>query len=679
MYKTTSSKSKGYKLTPEEDLIKTILKRFKLASEAEVDIRRLALDDLNFTIGKQWPEDVERERQLERRPCLTVNRLAVLVRQVVNEQRKNRPAIKIDPVGGGADIETAKIIQGLIRHIEVDSKADSAYDTAFSCAVKSGFGYLRLTTEYADPMSFDQDIKIKRIKNPFTVYFDPSCKEVDYSDANWCVITEVMSREEYEDQFPNSEVYNKLMDFSSMGDGVNNWIMEGGVRIAEYYYKEYENTAIYLLNDGSVVDNRSKILEGLFEIGCRDTRIPKIKWVKTNGVEILDSTDILGSTIPIIPVLGDEVEVDGKRVIESLVRHAKDSQRMYNYWSSAQTETIALAPKSPFIAAEGQLESYEQSWRLSNVKNTPFLYYKPVSLNGEMAPPPQRSQIEPPIQAITMAKGGSSDDLKATTGVYDAAIGNQGNERSGKAILNRTIQVQTSSFHFADNFSRALKRVGEVILEWIPDVYSSDRIISIIREDGSRKEQNFNGVNPNSVDLSKGKFAVVVDTGPSFSTKRQEAATTLMELGQVYPQAMPLIGDLIVSNMDWEGSKEAALRLKPGGGDVPPQVSAQMNQMKQTIDKLTVELNIATDKLHHREEEIKSRERIATDGNKTKLITELMKHDSKDAQLAFTEQLAHEQHRLSLIGDSLPVSNVVSENTKQVIQNSTGGIPTESP
>lgn len=671
-YNSSNADKRGYKLTPEEELIKTAKSRFKLATDAEKEVRINALDDLNFVVGNQWPDDIRRNRELEKRPCLTINRLSVIVKQVTNEQRKNRPAIKVDPVGVGADIETAKVIQGLIRHIETDSKADIAYDTAFASAVKSSFGYIRLITEYCDPKSFDQDIKIKRIRNPFSVYIDPSATEGDRSDMNWAFITKILTKEEYEDQYPDNVGYDSLVEWVSEGDKSPGWVTSDGVRIAEYYVRTYEDSEIILLSDGSVIISDSTPPKDLFEVGRRKTKIPRIKWYKINACEILDETDVLGSSIPIIPVFGEETEIDGKVIVESLVRHAKDSQRMFNYWSSAQTETIALAPKAPWIAAEGQLEGYEQDWRLANARNTPYLYYKPKTINGESAPPPTRSQAEPPIQAITVAKSGTSDDLKSTTGVYDAAVGAQSNERSGKAILNRTIQSQTSSFHYMDNFSRALRRVGEIILEWIPEVYNTSRVIQIIREDGNRSTAKIN--QEGGVDLSSGKFSVVVDTGPSFSTKRQEAAESLMALGQVYPQAMPMIGDLLVGNMDWEGAQEAAARLKPGGGDLPPQAMQQIQQMKQVIDKLTNELNVANDKLHHRREDMESKERIAVGNNQTTLIAAAMAHDAKDAQLAFTEQLSHEQERLSLIGDNLPVTERLSENTKATaIENSTDG------
>lgn len=661
-----TSKNKGYKLTPEEELIKTAQKRFKLAVEATIDVRKDGIDDLNFSIGKQWPEDVRRERELQKRPCLTINRLSVIIKQVTNEQRKNRPAIKISPVGDGADIKTAKAIQGLIRHIEVDSKSDIAYDTAFSGMVKNSFGYFRLTTEYCDSKSFDQDIKIKRIKNPFTVYFDPSCKEADYSDADWCFITELLTREEYEEQYPNSDLCESLTNWSSKGDNSPPWVGEGGVRIAEYYYKETNKETLILLNDGSTIFLKNGIPKNKFEVGRRETEIIKVKWCKINAVEVLDKTDVYGTSIPVIPVLGDETDIDGKTTLESLVRHAKDPQRMYNYWSSAQTETIALAPKAPWIAAEGQFEGYEQDWRLSNSKNTPYLYYKPKSINGENVPPPQRSQAEPPIQAITVAKGGTSDDLKSTTGVFDAAMGAQSNERSGKAILNRTIQSQTSSFHFMDNFSRALRRCGEIILEWIPEVYSSSRIIHIIREDEAREEV--------TIDFANGKYSVVVDTGPSFATRRQEAAQSLMELGQVYPGAMQLIGDLIVGKMDWEGAQEAAQRLKPGGGDIPPQAQAQMKKLQDTISELTVQLNVATDKLHHRKDEMESKERISAASNQTQLIMTALNHDAKDSQIAFVEALNHEQKRLDLLHAHQPITERLSSNTKGIAENSNGGV-----
>jgi hypothetical protein len=392
----------------DEDILKTAKSRFQLAVEAESEIRPLALDDLKFSAGEQWPEDVKQSRELDRRPCLTINRLPQSIHQLTNDQRQNRPSIKVSPIDDKADIDTAKIYQGIIRHIEYSSDADTAYDKAFESAVRGGFGYFRIVTEYCDPMSFNQDIKIKQIRNPFTVYLDPNYQKPDGSDANWGFIVEDIPHDEYKAQYPKSKLAS-MEDWQSVGDQQAYWASSTTYRIAEYFYKEVTETKLLLLSDKSVITEKEMKdelasgmwPEGLTVVAERMSMLPSIKWCKLNGVEVLEKTDWLGRWIPIIPVLGEELDIDGKRILSGITRHAKDPQRMYNYWASAETETIALAPRAPFIGVEGQFEGHEAEWRTANVRNHAFLQYKPKSLGGVLAPPPQRNAYEPPVQAIT--------------------------------------------------------------------------------------------------------------------------------------------------------------------------------------------------------------------------------------------------------------------------------------
>ncbi len=310
--------------------------RFKLASEAETSVRKDALEDLRFRAGEQWPDQIKHQRDIEQRPCLTINKLPSFIRQVTNEQRQNRPQIQIDPVED-SDTETAEVIQGLCRHIEVSSGADQAYDTAFEHAVTGGFGYFRILTEYVRPDSFEQKICIKRIRNPFRVYFDPRCQEPDYSDAQYAFVVEDLSHEEYNRRFPKSELAG-LNDFSTLGDRAAGRITQDSVRIAEYFEVEQQPVTLHLLDDGSTVteeelNHRQKIYDDSeFEEPApvrpesrtsRQSFRPVVKWRLINGVEVLEEKDWPGKYIPIIPVLGDELEIDGKRELVGMVRYAR--------------------------------------------------------------------------------------------------------------------------------------------------------------------------------------------------------------------------------------------------------------------------------------------------------------------------------------------------------------------
>lgn len=687
----------------DEEILRLARERFTLSSIAENEIRKEALDDLEFRAGRQWPDDVKMARVIDNRPCLVINRIPQFIRQITNDQRQNRPAIKVSPIDDMGDVETAEILQGMIRHIEYNSNAEIAYDTAFEGAVTKSFGFFRVITDYVDPMSFDQEILIKRIRNAFSVYMDCNSKEPDGSDANWAFIFEDTSKEEFKAQYKDSELANSN-EWRSIGDQTPGWIQETTVRVAEYFYKEYKTITLALLSNGYTVDKAKLTPEILAEakiVRERQAQIPVIKWCKINGHEILEKTEWLGQWIPIIPVIGDELDINGKRVLEGIVRHAKDSQRMYNYWASTETETIALSPRAPWIVAEGQIPvEYESQWKTANSKNHAFLPYKTTSVNGQLAPAPQRNVFEPPVQAITQARGLAADDMKATTGVYDSALGNSANDVSGVAIQRRNHQSQTSNFHFIDNLSRSLRHAGRIIVDLIPKIYDTERAVRILGEDGQQEIVQLNkmflknGKNQ-LINISAGKYDVTVDTGPSYATKRQEAVASMLDLTRSYPQAAKFAGDLMIRNMDWPGAQQIADRLKktlpPGLQDddknekppLPAEVQAQMSQMGQMIDQLSQRLNQTTEIIKNKTMELQSKERIEALKAETELRRTMMIIQGKSAQTVFESEIEQLENRLELLGNNVPIAPPPTQNSSAPgpnlavdhnLQQPTGGI-----
>lgn len=658
----------------DQKLIQEAVARFKLADEAESDIRKLALEDLEFRAGNQWPDKIKAERESDGRPCLVINRIPQFIQQVTNDQRQNRPSIKVHPVDSHGDVETAKVIQGLVRHIEYNSNADVAYDTAFESAVIGGRGFFRILTEYASPTSFEQEILIKRIRNPFSVFFDPYSQEPDGSDANFAFVIEDLSPEEFKTRYPQSKLAANT-DWESTGNDAPSWISADGCRVAEYFYKQTEIKEIALLSNGQTVlaETLSQGLEaGVSVIRTRKAPVPTVKWCKLNGIEILEQTDWIGMWIPIVPVYGAELDVNGKRILEGIVRNAKDPARMYNYWSSAETEAIALAPRTPFIVAEGQIEGYENEWATANKRNHSTLTYKPTSLNGQPVGAPQRNSFEPAVQAITQARMIAADDIKATTGIYDSAMGARSNETSGVAIQRRNVQAQTSNFHFIDNLTRSLRHTGRILVDIIPKVYDTPRAARIIGDDGQQKIVTINQPTEEKgkqvlYQLDAGKYDVTIDVGPSFATKRQEAVTSMLEVVRSYPQLAQIAGDILVKNMDWPGAQEFADRIKktlpPGLADedkekkqeIPPQVQAQMQQMNQMVEQLTKQLHDAHDTIDMKRVEIESRERIEMAKLETTATIELAKLESKEALTTLSHQIAELDARTKLLGFGQPI------------------------
>ncbi len=599
----------------DEALIEQAQKRFKQCQEAESRNRVAAVEDLRFLNGEQWPEDIRKDRVENARPCHTINRLPQFVRQTTNPQRSNRISAQVLPVDSKADIDTAEVLQGMIRHIEVQSKAAVAYDTAAFHAAAMGWGYWHITRTYSDPMSFDQDIRIKRIRNPFSVYLDPDIQELDGSDADFGFITEQFSRDEFKETYPHADP-RSLDDFQGEGDASKEWITDDEVRVVEYYYREYRRENLWLIKMPKgpplpILESQAKLLKDFDEsriLDSRETEIPRIKWCKINAVEVLERDDWPGLWIPIVKVIGDELEIEGRLYLNGIIRHAKDPQRQLNYMASAETEAIALAPKAPVVGYEGQFEGHKAEWAEANVKNFAFLQVKPVTLGGQIAPLPQRLQADPNIVPIVNARREAADDLKATTGIYDAQLGARAGETSGRAIMARTQQGETSNFHYSDNMRLSTEHGCRILVDLIPKVYDTARMVRTIGEDEEQKivrvNQEFkeNG-KPKRYQLGAGKYDVICAAGPSYGSKRQAAAASMIELTRAYPALMEIAGDLLVESLDIPKAQELAKRLRTmlppelqdGKQPLSPQVKAKMEQMSQMLEALTKELDKATE------------------------------------------------------------------------------------
>lgn len=636
--------------------------RFKLCEDAENEHRTKAIEVLEFIAGKQWPNGIKSERDSDGRPCLVINKIPQFINQITNDQRQNRPSIKVHPVDDHGDVETAKVYQGLIRHIEYNSNAEAAYDTGFEFAVKIGRGFFRVVTQYVDPISFEQEILIKRIPNPLSVSFDPFSIEPDGSDAGFAFVSEVISKDEYIARYPKSKLALSD-DWAQYGDSSPGWVTgSNGARVAEYFYKEMTDDTVCQLSNGET-KLKSELSDMMMDemgqpisiIQERSTQVPRVCWAKINGAEVLEKTIWPGKYIPIIPEYGTDLNINGKRIFKGVVEDAMDPARMYNYWASAETEAIALAPRAPFIAAAGQLKGFETIWATANKKNHAVLQYNPTSSSGQVMPPPQRQAFEPAVQAITQARMLASDDLKATTGIYDAALGAKSNETSGVAIQRRNVQAQTSNFHFIDNLTRSLRHTGRILIDLIPKIYDTARTARIIGEDGEQKVVRINDDTlakdqQRAFQMDNGTYDVTVDVGPSFQTKRQEAVASIIEMSRANPQLMQFAGDILAKNMDWPGSTEIAERLKKmlppqliedpsQKKEIPPEIQAQMQQMGQMVEQLTGTVNQLQQEREMNLLQLESKERIEFKKLEVQLEIERAKLDAKDSHALLSAEI----------------------------------------
>lgn len=571
------------------EVLQEALERFQLVAEADSSWRAECLNDLQFSIGDQWPATIKSQREKDGRPCLTMDQLQQSTMLVCNQYRQQRPAIQVNPVGSNADVDTAEIEQGIVRHVEVNSDAELAYDGAHEQVVRTGFGSWRLLSDYIDDESDDQDIFLVPIRNQFSVYWQPG---VPQEKATWAFIVTDIPVDTYKSEYKDSKLAS-LDQFTSEGNNAPEWVTKEYVRVAEYFTVE----------DVEAGKKRPK---------------KQVRWRKINAVEILDGgpegKELPGSSIPIFTAYGQDLDVNGKRHVAGLIRNAKDAQRMYNFQNSAATEALALAPKAPWIIAEGQIAGFEKMWEASNTSNQAYLPYKQVDVAGKPAPPPQRNSVEPPIQAMMMLIRQASMDLKASTGLYDPSLGQRKGDESGKAIEHLQSQGDIATFNFSDNMARAMRRCGRLLLEWIKEIYDVPRVQRIIMPDGTIKHVVIhNGADQAKAaqelltekitkiyDIGVGRYDVTISVGPSFQTKRQEAVATQLELlKSLPPNVAPMVIDLVVRNMDIPQSREMADRLKKmlpqqlqDDDDSDPEIKVQ--KLEQTLQQMSQQHELLT-------------------------------------------------------------------------------------
>lgn len=605
------------KSSEDEDFLADAKDLFERIAEVENDNREAFKDDIAFARhGEQWPEAIRRERELDGRPCLTINRMNAFIRQVVNDARQNKPSVKAKPVDDTADPETAKVLDGLFRNIEHISRADIAYDTAVENAVSGGFGYIRVNIDYADEDAFDLDILIDRVANPLSVYGDPDSTSADGSDWEKCFIVDKYSKAQFERRWGDKSQVD--WDDDAWVNSGSNWRDGESCMVAEYWSCTYEDrTRLLALDtrDGSkhVYDkkdfDRSEDLQVLAQMGVlrilgeRTGKAKRFQQAIMTGAEVLEKKEWLGRYIPIIPVYGDEYWIDGKRYLRSLIGPAKDAQRMYNFWRTNSTELVALAPRVPFIGRVGTFDSDSEKWATVNTKSHAYLEF-----DTEM---PQRQPLDMGVAAGSLQEAlNASDDMKSIMGLYDASLGARSNETSGRAIMARQREGDVSTFHFTDNLVRAIRQTARVVLDLVPHVYNKERIIRVIGEDGKEdtvplktpvpkmgkdgqpEKDDLGNVIMQVHDLTVGKYDIQVTAGPSFTTRREEAAMQMTEMVRAFPIAAPYVADIMAKNFDWPGADEIAERLEAlnpikaqqNAGPSPEQMKMQAEMQSKQMD-----------------------------------------------------------------------------------------------
>ncbi len=582
-----------------DDIVKLAQKLFTRDKEAWTEVYQQALDDLEFqnpdVEGAQWDPTDYQNRIDSRRPALTIDQLSQFVHQVANDIRMNTPAINVLPSGNGADEETAEIFKGLIRNIEYRSNADDVYDNASLSAIRCSLGFIQVDHDYTDGEGFEQELLIKRVINPLACWIDAESIECDGRDAKHGTILDPILVSQFKREYPGK-------DAVSFGDErvQTDYKDEDVINIAHFFRLKEDTRDISVDAMGATVD----YAEGMSK--KRSIKKITVERYKMSGKDVLEKTTFPGRYIPLVPVYGEENWINGKRHILSLIRRAKDPQRMQNYWASLETELLQKMPNAPVMVAAGQIDDYIDDWR--NPAKAAALRYKHVDAKGNPIPAPQR--LEPPTipTGIVNARREAIEDIKASMGLYNASIGARSNETSGVAIQRRQQEGDVATFHFGDNLVRSITQVGRILVCAIPEIYDTPRIIRIIGIEDEPSEVGINGKmvedQEKAFDLTQGKYDVRVTTGASFTTKRQETATALSDLIARQPELAAIMGDIFFRNSDFAGADAMASRMEkwieknnPGmiekeGEPVDPQVmqlQQQMQQMQMEAQQLVTE------------------------------------------------------------------------------------------
>ena len=556
-----------------------IIKLFNDAWDSDRDNREDGLEDLRFIAGDQWDPTARSEREAASRPIVTINRMGQFVRQVTGDMRLNPVAINVSPVDNEDDVDKAEIFEGIIRKIESASNARSAYTHAFECSAGVGIGHFRINTQYVRDTVADQEITVERIMNPYAVVWDPSAIKIDRSDAKFCFVTDLISRREFKLKYPDADV----TDFQR-GTGAQTrlyWNHGETVRVSEFWVKEEYKRTLALTNAGDTLDITGVKKSDAALMGIAQQRTftdYRVRQYIISGSEILSGpTEWAGRDIPIVPTVGTELPVDEKVIRHGIIRWAKDPQVLYNYYRSSQAELIGQQPRSPFLLTPKMIKGFEAQWNNANTNPRPWLPYNP----DKDVPGGQPKREAPPqaSAALWQEAAVAQDDMKATTGIYDASLGAKSNETSGVAISARQREGDVGSYHYFDNFKFSIKRAGEILLDLIPKIYDTDRVIKIIGAEEKDKFVNINqqvsGVDGFGVidevlnDLSVGRFDVRVSSGPAFSTMRQEAQAGMLDAAKANPALWQVAGDLMIEAMDWPKAKEISERLRK---TIPPEL-----------------------------------------------------------------------------------------------------------
>lgn len=579
--------------------------------QAESTNRAEAQEDLKFRFGDQWPAAMTELRG--QRPKLVVNETDAYLRQITNRMREQRPRIKVYAANTVAQKKLADIISGVFRHVQVKSHADTAYDLASDYAVTMGFGYWRVNYGYVREDSFDLDMSIDPVFNPFSVYFDPASNDPAGSDAEKCLVTDLIPKTQFERDYPGRQMSG--FTATSTGDNLLDWESKDSIRIAEWFKVERVKKRLIQFTNGMTVWEDNDIFKSpatlraanIHIANTRESYKRRVMWEKVTAGETLSSKEWAGRWIPIVPVYGMVMLIENKKVRTGAVRFARDPQRMVNYWNTNHAEILAMAPKAKWLMVEGQDEGHENEWNRANLDATATLRFKQTDIEGNRVEGfPQRIAPEQPGAGVLEGISLASQNLQRVMGMFDPETNNTA-PKSGRAIRAEQSQTDISNYHFYDNLTRSIDHTGTIMLDLMKPVYRTpNRVVALIGDDGKTDMVTLNqdtaGADQVLNDVRVGEYGIIMDTGPGYNSKRQESAEILGNiLAQDKTGLMKIIGDLYFRNLDFPGSEVIADRLAAANplaqiddkSDVPPQAQMMIKNLQDQLKQAQQQLQQA--------------------------------------------------------------------------------------
>lgn len=551
--------------------------------------RDAALEDLQFFVGNQWDDPVVARRQAAKKPVMTINRLPAFVAQILGSRRLNETDIKIAADTGG-DVGVAQVREGIIRNIQKVSRADFAYDMALAGSVTCGVGNFKLDLDYAnDSPRGEQEMKIEPITDHLSVVWDRNMTDSTGEDATRCFVIESMSLQDFYQAWPWANPSDVPLDYNMRGDlRMTGWVSNNDVRVAEYWRMRKHKRMIAELLNGSAVDITdledpdmiSSIAQ--WKNGApiiREVMRPYAQMYTCSGTQILSGPyNLLISRVPVYRVPGWEMRVGEWRHRWGLIRFLKDPQKLHNFWRSVVAEKLMQTPRAVWLAKDNAVSGREEKFRQSHLSDDPLLIW-----NGQAGDKPERLDPAQMEQALMSQAELTSQDIKDVSNIHEANLGMPSNEVSQVAIMARQRVSDTGTIIYHDNLAKAQEACGRTMNELIPQTYDTPRVVKVMGIDGKAYQQAINDFdNPQSIDITTGKYDVTCGVGPSYATKRIEQAASILGMSQSMPQILSLAADLIVEAQDWPQADKIATRLKNA---MPPGILSPDEMTPEQIQK----------------------------------------------------------------------------------------------